>query len=163
MLSIIAAFDENFGIGINNTLPWRLSEDLKRFKSITSGKVIIMGRKTFESLPSVLPNRKHIVVSSSRDYNVLHEDVRVVHNLDETLTNYSLSADEAFVIGGSSIFKAALPYCGKLYITKVYGKFKADTFFPEISFETYLEMERSKLLTDKKSGINYRFITYSTK
>lgn len=100
------------------------TKGLKRFKKITYGKTIIMGRKTFESLPGILPNRKHIVITKDHNYNIKDENVLVVHNIEDVL-KYAHSKEEAFVIGGGEIYTQLLPYCTKLYLTKVISEKKA--------------------------------------
>lgn len=132
-LSIIAAYDINHGVGFNNTLPWHIPEDLKHFKKMTTGKNMIMGRKTFESLPMVLPNRKHIVLSSSKDLkNSDHPDVYIVSSKEECLRLLeTLDITENMVIGGSKIWELFLPDVSELYITKIKSVYNVDTYFPE--------------------------------
>ena len=105
MISIIVAKAQNNIIGGNNKLLWHISDDLKRFKEITSGNIIIMGRKTFESLPGVLPNRKHIILTRDKNFSVDNENVEVIHNADQIINNYKNSPVEAFIIGGGEIYK----------------------------------------------------------
>lgn len=134
MLSIIAAMDENYVIGKNNNLIWNLPEDLKRFKDITmtGTKTMIMGRKTFESLPLVLPGRKHIILSANKDYQIDNENVIVIHNIEE-LKPFIESSEEYFVIGGGKIFSLLLPYSSKMYLTIIHENFEGDTFFPSFN------------------------------
>ncbi len=163
MLSIIAAVSDNYAIGLNNDMPWRLPEDLKRFAQITMGKSIIMGRKTFEALPRVLPNRKHIVVTNSYNYKFDDDMVEITNDLNGILIKYRNLKEETFVIGGEKIFLQALPYCTKLYITHVFGNFDADTYFPKVSLDEYDMVEMSDIYTDKLSQIKYQFTTYIKK
>ncbi len=163
MLSIIVSFAENYAIGKNGFMPWWLTEDLKRFAQITSGKTIIMGRKTFESLPHVLPNRKHVVITNSKDFFINDENVLITNDLYGTLEAYSKKEEETFIIGGASIFEKAIPYCKKLYLTLVEGSFEADTFFPKLNCENYVEIEKSETITDEKSGIKYKYVTLISK
>lgn len=141
MLSIIAALNENFVIGNNNKLIWHFPEDLKRFKSLTMGKTIIMGRKTFESLPGILPGRKHIVITKNQDYS--HEDVVIVHDINKVI-NLKNTSEENFIIGGGKIYKELLPYTSKLYLTKVHSKQSGDTFFPRFNEDNYTVIEDIK-------------------
>ena len=103
MLSIIVAVAENNIIGGDNKLLWHIPEDLKRFKEITSGNTIVMGRKTFESLPGVLPNRKHVIITRDKNYTVDNENVEVIHSLSEVINKYKNSHETAFIIGGGEI------------------------------------------------------------
>lgn len=137
MLSIIVAVAENNVIGGNNDLLWHLSEDLKRFKDITMDNTIIMGRKTFESLPKILPGRKHIVVTRDENYKIDSDQVIIVHSIDDILDKYLNTDEEAFIIGGGEIYNLFYPYCKKLYLTKVKKRFKGDTYFPEIDFNNW--------------------------
>lgn len=134
MLSIIVATDLNGGIGKDNKLLFKIKEDLKRFKELTSGNTIIMGRKTFESLPNgALPNRHNIILTRdddfSIDYTKCREIVLIIHDIKILLRMYRYSDKEVFVIGGGEIYKQLLPYCDKIYLTKVYKDCNADTFF----------------------------------
>ena len=117
MISIICAIARNNVIGNNNSMIWHIPSDLKRFKSITSGSTIIMGRKTFESLPGVLPKRKHIVITRDKNYTVNNESIEVLHSVDDVLKKYENSNEEVFIIGGGQIYKEFLPHANKLYLT----------------------------------------------
>ena len=134
MLSIIVAKAKNNIIGKDNKLIWDLPEDLKHFKEITTGHTIIMGRKTFESIGRVLPNRKHIVFSQNPDFKVDDENVEVVHSLLE-IQSLIEAEEEAFVIGGAMIYNLLMPYVDKMYVTQINKEFEGDTFFPKISEE----------------------------
>ena len=158
MLSLIVAVAQNNVIGKDNKLIWHISEDLKRFKEITSGKTIIMGRKTFESLPGVLPNRKHIIVTRDKNYKVNSDDVTIVHELNSLINQYKNCDDEVFIIGGAEIYKQALPYADKLYLTKINNFFDGDTFFPEINYDYFKVEYTSEDFIDGKSGITYKFV-----
>ena len=158
MLSLIVAIAENNVIGKDNKLIWHISEDLKRFKSITSGNTMLMGRKTFESLPGVLPGRKHIIITRDNKYTVDSEQVSVINDLDSFIKNHENSDEEIFVIGGAEIYKQLLPHCKKLYLTKVHQSFEGDTYFPEIDYCKYDTEYSSDKITDEKSGITYSFI-----
>lgn len=158
MLSIIVATASNNTIGGNNKLLWHISEDLKRFKEITSGSTIIMGRKTFESLPGILPNRKHIVITRDKDFKVNSDMVEVIHNLDEVLSTYAQSENEAFIIGGGQIYKSTLPFAKKLYLTKVKKEFYGDTKFPIIDENEWKVEFNSEEKIDSRSQLKFQFI-----
>jgi dihydrofolate reductase len=159
MLSIIVAFADNNVIGKDNKLIWRLPEDLKRFKNITTGKKIIMGRKTFESLGRVLPNRFHIVLTKNKDYKIDNENVKIIHDVEE-LKPYIESVEECFVIGGEKIYKMLMPYATKLYVTRLYEKFDGDTFFPEIDERKWKIVYQEKGIKNENNPYNYEFIDY---
>lgn len=143
MISIIVAIAKNNEIGKDNKLIWHLPEDLKRFKKLTTGKTIIMGRKTFESLGRILPNRKHVILTKNKDFKIENEMVEVVTEIDD-IQKYIKSKEECFVIGGASIYKMLLPFAEKMYITKIDKTFIADTFFPEIDESQWKIVERQK-------------------
>jgi dihydrofolate reductase len=131
MISIIVAFDNRRAIGKDNKMPWHISADLKHFKAITMGHPIVMGRKTYESLPvKPLPGRKNIVLSRKQT-NGDNNEIQWLHSLDEFLQLAQNKEDEFFVIGGGEIYKALLPYADKLYITRIFASYDADSFFPE--------------------------------
>lgn len=163
MISIIVATAENNVIGGDNKLLWHISEDLKRFKSITMGKTLVMGRKTFESLPGVLPGRKHIVITRDKEFNPQHEQVEVIHSIDEIITKYRDNSVEVLIIGGGEIYKQLLPYADKLYLTKVFKSFEGDTLFPEVNEMDWFVDFESEVITDEKSNIKYQFIDYTRK
>ncbi|WP_252234748.1 dihydrofolate reductase [Clostridium sp. ZS1] len=161
MLSIIVAIAKNNVIGNDNKLIWHISEDLKRFKEITSGKTIVMGRKTFESLPGVLPNRKHIILTRDKNFKVNSECVEIIYDFDELLNKYKNSDDEVFIIGGGEIYKQLLPYSNKLYLTKINKDFDGDTYFPQINYNDFKIDYESDVITDEKSKLEYNFINLS--
>lgn len=130
ILSIIVARGANGVIGNDNKLIWHLSDDLKMFKKLTMGRPIIMGRKTFESLPKVLPGRTHYVLTGNREYKA-PEGVCVFHTLEELLA--ALPEGENFIIGGGKMYKEMLPYADKMYITEIEKDYDGDTVFPEFS------------------------------
>ncbi|MCI9366526.1 MAG: dihydrofolate reductase [Clostridia bacterium] len=159
MLSIIVAIAKNNVIGKDNKLIWHLPEDLKRFKELTIGKTIIMGRKTFESLGRVLPNRKHIVLTQNREFKYDNPQVEVINDIEE-IKQYIEDKEENFVIGGATIYKMLMPYTNKMYITKIDKEFLGDTFFPEINKEEWKLAEEKKGITDEKNPYRYEYITY---
>jgi dihydrofolate reductase len=158
MISISVAVAKNNVIGKDNKLLWHLSEDLKRFKRNTSNKKMIMGRKTFESLPGILPNREHIVVTRDENFKVDSDKVTIIHDLNSLLEKYSKCEDEIFVIGGAEIYKQLLPYTQKIYLTKIDETFEGDTYFPEINYDEFKTEYVSEQFTDEKHGLNYTFI-----
>jgi len=159
-ISIIAAISENNVIGKDNKLLWHISEDLKRFKKLTSGKPIIMGRKTYESLPfKPLPKRKNIVISTQ---NIKHEGAIVVNNFETALAECKKD-DEVFICGGASIYKHFLPIANKMYLTIIHKAFEGDTLFPEINFNKWIRTSEPHKNHDLKSGLDYSFIDFVAK
>jgi len=131
-ISIIVAIAENHAIGKDNRLLWHISEDLKRFKKLTTGHTLIMGRNTFLSLPSgALPDRRHIVISDVEGESF--EGCEMARSIEQAI-GMAGDSDECFVIGGGMVYAQFLPMAGKLYLTRVHHSFNADTFFPEIDF-----------------------------
>ena len=159
MLSIIVAMANRNVIGKDNRLIWHLPEDLKRFKNLTTGRTIIMGRKTFESLGGILPNRKHIVLCKSEKLKIDNENVVVVNDV-ELLKEYIDSEEEAFVIGGAMIYSLLLPYAKKMYITKINADFDGDTFFPQVDYGKWKLVKREKGIKNEKNPYDYEYITY---
>ena len=152
-ISLIAALSENRAIGKDNKLIFRISEDLKHFKKITSGHPVIMGRKTYESIGRPLPNRTNIVIT--RDKTYLAQGCKVVHSLNEALEAAKKVEDaEIFVIGGGQIFKEAIKIANKLYLTLVEGKYEGDTFFLDYSEFKKVVSEESH----ESEGYKYRFL-----
>ncbi|EKQ57858.1 MULTISPECIES: dihydrofolate reductase [unclassified Clostridium] len=158
MISIIVAIAQNDVIGKDNKLLCHISNDLKRFKEITSNKKMIMGRKTFESLPGILPNREHIVVTRDENFRIDSDQVTIVHDLNSLLEKYSKGNEEIFVIGGAEIYKQSLPYAKKLYLTKIGKAFEGDTYFPEINYNDYKTDYISEQFIDEKNELSYTFI-----
>ncbi len=156
MITLIAAAGENNELGKNQDLVWHLPDDFKRFKLLTSGHHIIMGRKTFETFPKPLPNRTHIVITRQEDYK--QDGAVVVSNLDEALIKASADL-QPFVIGGGEIYKIAMEVADKIELTRVHGTFEADTYFPEIPKNDWqLEAE---VFHEKDEKHNFCF-TYQT-
>jgi len=162
MLSIIVAVAENNVIGKDNKLIWHLPEDLKRFKQLTTGHTIIMGRKTFESLGRVLPNRKHIVLTKDTSFQIDNQNVEIVNDIKE-LDKYIKLEEECFVIGGAIVYAQLMPKVEKMYITKIHKKFDGDAYFPVIDEENWIILEKSKGVKDKKNPYDYEYITYKRK
>ena len=158
MISIIVAVANKNVIGKDNKLIWHISEDLKRFKKITSGNKMIMGRKTFQSLPGVLPNREHIIITRDANFSIDSEMVSICHDLNSLIEKYKNSDEEVFVIGGAEIYTQFLPYADKLYLTKVNHDFEGDTYFPEINFDEFETEFDSNPIHDEKNNFDYQFI-----
>jgi dihydrofolate reductase len=158
-VSIIVAYSENFAIGKDNQLIWHISDDLKRFKRITTGHAILMGRKNHESIGKALPGRKNIVITRNPAYSSL--DCMTAHNLPDAISLASPD-DEIFIIGGSEIYKLALEanIVNKLYITIVHRKFKADAFFPKLNFKEWNLLEKETHI-DPESGLKFSYKTYT--
>ncbi len=160
MIILIAAVAENNALGNNNDLLWHLPKDFKRFKEITSGHYIIMGRKTFESFPKPLPNRTHVIITRQKDY--AHEGCIVVQNLEKAIEVCPKNED-IFVIGGGEIYSQSIHLADQLDITKVHHSFEADVYFPEIDpkiWELTAEIFNS---ADDKHLYNYTFQTFVRK
>lgn len=163
MLTIIAAVGKNNELGIDNKMLWHLPNDLKRFRKITTGHPLIMGRKTFESLPKLLPDREHIIVTRNKLYKVKNKKVEgspvsIFYSIEEIMD--SLEKDkEYFVIGGGEIYRQLLSYTDKIYLTIVDEEFEADTFFPEIDFRQWEIIEKISGIQDDKNTLNHTFIT----
>ena len=162
MLSIIVAISKNNVIGKDNKLIWHLPEDLKRFKKLTTGHTIIMGRKTFESLGRVLPNRKHIVITNNANIQIEDENVELIHDI-KMLNKYINSEEENFIIGGATIYKLLMPYANKMYITRINEEFEGDVYFPELDKKVWKEIEREKGIRNEKNPFNYEYVTYIRK
>ena len=160
LITMIAAAAENNALGKNNDLIWHISEDLKRFKRLTSGHAIIMGRKTFESMTKALPNRKNIVLTNKKDYHP--EGATVVHTLEDALT---LVKDDSqpFIIGGGEIYRLFMPYCDRIELTRVHHNFEADVFFPKIDLNQWKEIARENIEATKEQPYNYSYITFEKK
>ena len=159
MLSIIVAKAKNNIIGRNNALIWHLPEDLKRFKALTTGHTIIMGRRTFESLGRVLPNRHHVILCNDMEMNIDNENVEVLGDISE-LKEYIESTDENFVIGGATIYKLLMPYCSKMYITEIDKNVEGDVSFPEIDKSIWKETSREEGPEDGENNFKYDYVTY---
>ncbi len=158
MLSIIVAIAQNMAIGNNNRLLCHLSDDLKRFKSLTSGHTVIMGRNTFDSLPrKPLPNRRNVVITRNPAFS--YPAVETVGSVGQSLA-LSSSDSEAFVMGGASVYAQFLPYVDKLYVTWIYQAFEADTFFPTIDPDVFVQTSLTEPMTDPSNGIRFAYAEY---
>lgn len=158
---IIVALAKNLAIGKDNALLWHISEDLKRFKSLTQGNTIFMGRKTYESLPKrPLPNRKHLILSRSKTYEGI-ENVCRISSIEEFLNYAKRTSEDIYVIGGGEIYKQMLPYATKMFVTEIDAVFEdADTYFPQIKPEEWEVEKESETKFDEESKIFYKFIDY---
>lgn len=160
-ISIIVAIGNNNEIGFQNNLLWHISDDLKRFKSLTTENNIVMGRKTYESLPKgALPNRKNIVITHNTELN--YTKCEMANSLEEAIEK-SDSDKEIFIIGGEQIYKEAYKRCDYLYLTKVYENFKADAFFPIINFSEWDVIETKKVNKSEKNEFAHEFFQLKRK
>ncbi|MEZ4788222.1 MAG: dihydrofolate reductase [Flavobacterium haoranii] len=176
MLTIIAAAAENNALGKDNDLVWHLPDDFKRFKALTSGHFIIMGRKTFESFPKPLPNRTHVIITRQKDYPV-PEGCIVVESIEDAIkiaVTSSLSSraesrdekpenQEVFIIGGGEIYKQSINIANKIELTRVHTEVEADTFFPEIDGNDWKLIEEEYHPKDEKHQFDFTYLTYIRK
>lgn len=161
MISIIVAIAENNAIGKDNDLLWHLSEDLKRFKKLTSGKTVIMGKKTFESLPvRPLPNRRSIVITDVPGEQI--DGCVMAFSIEDAVSKCSPD-EENFVIGGGSVYRQFMPIADKFYLTKVHKSFEADTFYPEIDFSQWEMIEKTEGFVDEKNPYPHTYYVYKRK
>tara|TARA_R110002073_G_scaffold313380_3_gene485300 strand:+ start:12292 stop:12783 length:492 start_codon:yes stop_codon:yes gene_type:complete len=160
MITIIAAIGENNELGKNNDLIWHLPADLKRFKRVTTGHTIIMGRNTFESIGKPLPNRRSIIITRNKGYQ--QEGCDVVYSLEEAIQLIS-GEESAFIIGGAQIYKETIQkeLVDQLDITKVHESFEADVYFPTIDSQKWKQVSREDFSSDEKNGYKYSFLSYS--
>ena len=159
-ITLVAAIASNNVIGKENSLPWNIPEDLKRFKQMTSGHTILMGRKTFDSIGRPLPNRQNIVMT--KDENFEREGIKVINDFDEALEIIKESNEDVFVIGGSKIYELFEPVANSLAITRILKDFEGDAFFPDINWDLW-QIEKEENFFDEKSNIECKLIEYSKK
>lgn len=159
---LIVAIADNNGIGIKGQLPWHLSEDLKYFKRVTSGFPVIMGRTTYFSLPfHPLKGRKNIVLNAGGDPI---PEATCVYSFEEAFAEAEATgAERCFVMGGASVYKAAIDRMDRLFITHVHTEIDADAWFPEINPDIWKEESRSETLHDEETGFNFEFTVYTRK
>jgi dihydrofolate reductase len=161
MISIIVAVSEDWGIGKNNELLWHISEDLKRFKRLTSGNTVIMGKRTWESLPrKPLPGRINIVLTDDKTETI--ENAVTAYSIEDSLIKCDKNG-EIFVIGGGSIYRQFMPIADRLYITHVHKKAPADIFFPEIDLKLWKITEKEVFKTDDEESLVYTYTIYEKK
>lgn len=154
-ISIIVAVAENGVIGRDGDLPWRLSSDLQRFKRITMGHHLVMGRKTYESIGRPLPGRTSVLLTRQADYRC-HEEVDVVGSWEEAIAACK-GDDEVFVIGGEQVYLQALPHADRVYLTEVHGEPEGDARFPQLDAAEWLERERQIFPSDSKNEVASTF------
>ncbi|MFT5250702.1 MAG: dihydrofolate reductase [bacterium] len=157
MITIIAAAASNNELGKDNDLVWHLPDDFKRFKKLTTGHHIIMGRKTFQSFPKPLPNRVHIVITRNKDYHP--EGAIIVHSMTEAL-EIAKNDEQPFIIGGGEIYKIGMEIADKIELTRVNSSFEADTFFPEIPSEIWKLASEEFHLKDEKHKFDFSYQTF---
>lgn len=157
MITIIAAASDNDVIGNDNKLIWHLSKDLIRFKNLTKGHHVIMGRKTFESMPKALPNRTNVVISRNKNYTA--ENIIVVDSIENAL-KVCKNDPQPFIIGGGEIYKLGLQYAKRIELTRVHHDFEGDTFFPEINKNLWKEVKNIKMFDIENHNYNFSFVTY---
>lgn len=156
-ISIIVAIAANRAIGLNNKMPWHITEDLQRFKAITMGSPVVMGRKTFESLPGALPGRKNVVITRNEEYKA--EGAVVVHSLEEAIEKCK-GAEEMFIMGGAQIYEQALPIADRLYLTRVLHDYEADTYFPDWDVRQWAVESMEAFESGSEFPHPYQFINY---
>lgn len=154
-LSVIVAVANHQVIGVNNTLPWHLPEDLKRFKALTMGHHIIMGRKTYESLGRLLPGRTTVIVTRNQHYKV--DGALIAHTLQAALA-LCAGDDEPFLIGGAELYKEGMQLANKLYITEIHADYNGDAFFEQIDVTRWQEVTREQHIS--ANGLRYSYVSY---
>lgn len=162
MLSIIVAKAKNNTIGKDNKLLWHIPDDLRRFKELTTNHNIIMGRKTFESIGKILPNRKHIIFSQNPDFKIDNENIEIVHSMLQ-IQQYIEDENENFVLGGAMIYNLLMPYVTKMYVTEIDKDFEGDTVFPRINTEVWQEVSREDGPKDEENDFKYQYVVYKRK
>ena len=155
LISLIVAMGKGGVIGLDNRLPWRLPAELAHFKRITMGKPIVMGRKTWESLPGVLPGRRHIVITRDESYQA--DSCTLVHSTDEAIAAAG-DVDEIMIVGGGTIYRVFLPLADRFYLTQVETEVEGDAYFPEVDWDQWRELSRESHQADEKNPHAYSFI-----
>lgn len=159
-LAILAAVAANRVIGRDNALPWHLPADLRRFKQLTLGQIVVMGRRTFDSIGKPLPGRTNVVLT--RQHNLDLPGVLMADSIRAILDRFSSDDRQIFIIGGEALFQETLPLCQRLYLTEIQGDFDGDTFFPEYDRNEWLEKSR-ETQHDAESGMEYHFVILERK
>lgn len=160
MITLIAAAAENNALGKDNAMLWHLPDDFKRFKEITTGHYIIMGRKTFESFPKLLPNRTHVIITRQKGY--APEGCIVVDSMENAIAACPKEED-IFIIGGGEIYNLGMPFADIIELTRVHGSFEADAFFPEINRNEWELISEEYHPTDEKHEVDFSFQTFARK
>jgi len=160
-MNLIVATDNNWAIGYKNDLLIKIPEDLKNFKKITTGHNVIMGRKTFVSLPggNALPNRNNIVLTKDPTFNA--KNIYACNNVDEVLTICAKTNNDSYVIGGEMIYRLFLPFCNKAYITRIYEDFLADKYFPNLDDDSDWIITNYSEVYENSNGIKFQFFEYN--
>jgi dihydrofolate reductase len=156
MITLIAAIDQNNLIGNKNQIPWKLPEDLKFFKQVTTGKNVVMGRKTYESIGKPLPNRNNYIITNDHSYKT--HSAYVIHSIETILFLSQIKKQEFYIIGGSQIYKLFLPHADYMILTHIHSTYQGDTYFPryeEKEWEKYFNYDAIS-----KSGIPYSIAKY---
>lgn len=161
-ISIVAAVADNYAIGKGNKLPWHLPADLKHFRELTTGHAVVMGKRTFESLPNgPLPNRRNVVLTSVMSEGV-NEGYFEADSLEDAF--YLCEKEEKiFIVGGAAVYRQSLEIADSLYITWVHHEFSADIYFPEVDFSKWEEVSRQDMSADEKNPYPYSFVHYKRK
>jgi dihydrofolate reductase len=160
MITLIAAAAENNALGKDNQLVWHLTDDFKRFKQLTSGHYIIMGRKTFESFPRPLPNRTHIIITRQKNYKV--EGCLIANSIENAMA-MAPKNEEVFIIGGAEIYKQSIDFADKIELTRVHSNFEADAYFPEINSNHWTLSFEEQHHKDENHNFDFTFLTYLKK
>tara|TARA_B100001996_G_scaffold321956_1_gene266631 strand:+ start:40 stop:534 length:495 start_codon:yes stop_codon:yes gene_type:complete len=156
-LTIIAAVSINNVIGNKNKLIWDLPNDLKRFKELTTGHSVIMGRKTFDSLPNPLPNRDNIIITRNTDYS--NPDIKVCSSIEDAI-NLTKTDSQPFIIGGGEIYSQTINLVDKIELTRVYKEFDGDAYFPEIPLDNFELINEERYNSNAENEFDYSFLTY---
>jgi len=159
-VTIIAAAADNDALGKDNNLIWHLSEDLKRFKKLTSGHAIMMGRKTFESMPKALPNRRNIIITRNKNY--LAEGAEICTSIEEALSVVKNDL-QPFIIGGGEIYRQSMALADRIELTRIHEEFDADTFFPNIPGTKWKLIGEKRFLNSSTNDLSYSYLTYIRK
>lgn len=157
MISLIVAMGKNNEIGLNNEMPWHLPNDLRYFKEKTTGHVIVMGRKTYESIGKPLPNRKSIVLT--RQDIELPTEVEIIRDISE-IQQIAQQHEQVFIIGGAEVYRQTITIADELFVTQINESFEADTFFPDINKSEWEIVSSEKGLRDENNDYDYTFIQY---
>jgi len=156
---MIAAAAENDALGKDNALLWHLPDDFRRFKAITTGYPIIMGRKTFESFPKPLPNREHIIITRDTSYAVTHPDCHIVHSTEDALAMVK-EKEQAFIIGGGELYAQGMAFTDIIELTRVHGSYEADTFFPKIDPQDWILSKEEHHPKDERHAVAFTYQTF---